>query len=81
MRNKRLGRQRLMSCKKVVTMISEMHQQVAAEESRLAQKLYELGKMQALIFRGQDRKIWRQTPAGERGLYVLSRVATSPSVG
>lgn len=64
-----------------MTMPNNVRQQIAEEESRLAEKLYELGKMQAMIFRGRDSNIWRQAPAGWRGLYVLSRVATSPSVG
>jgi hypothetical protein len=49
---------------------------IAGEEARLAEKLYELGKMQPMVY-GRDGKSWKQTPAGTRGLYFVRRVRST----
>jgi hypothetical protein len=45
---------------------------IAAEEARLADKLYELGRTQVMIY-SRGGKIWKQTPAG-RGSYIVSLI-------
>jgi hypothetical protein len=49
-----------------------LQQKLTDEEARLAQKLYELGKGRTMVFGDRSGKIWKQTPAGSRGMYLLS---------
>ena len=51
-------------------MKNDLHQQLADEERRLAEKLYELGRTQVMIY-SRGEKVWKQTPAG-RGSYIVS---------
>lgn len=49
----------------------QIAQKIENEEARLAEKLYELGKVQSMIF-NKEGQVWVQTPARARGLYFVS---------
>lgn len=50
----------------------QITQTLTDEEARLSAKLYELGKRQVMVFGDRAGRVWKQTPAGSRGVYFLS---------